>query len=226
MKITQYRALGFSCYGTLIDRDGGVLEGLRPFLAQTPTHWLMARYQHLCQSLRAEAPPLDHAALQQAVYLQLARDLHQSPDQDAALAFGNTAGHWPVFEDTPGALQYLSKFYRLLLISPADMGDASALAARLPVEFDAIVVNDGRQPLQDALNQALQGLELERSALLPVRSPAQDDAWQGVVDFPVCTLRRRHGQPWQQASQAIDVKRCEYASMADLVHAHQIALRA
>lgn len=224
MKITQYKALGFSCYGTLVDRDGGVLEGLRSFWAHSQPEELLNAYQRLSTRLRREAPEASHRALNGRVYVQLAQDLHLQPDWDESYTFGNTAGQWPVFEDVPGALQYLSKFYRLLLVSPFDMGDASALAERLPVTFDAILENRGND-LRAALDAALAPLGLDRAELLPVRSPEPDDPWEGVVDFPVCTLRRRHQRPWQQAAQAIDVKRCEYASLADLVHAHQAALR-
>ncbi|GGJ93288.1 hypothetical protein [Pseudomonas matsuisoli] len=225
MRITQYKALGFSCYGTLMDREGGVLEGLRPLLAHTQPKWLMAAYVRTLGELRTQAPSSGQKALHAQTYLRLAQDLQQPEDWDAGLAFGNNAGRWPIFEDAPGALMYLSKFYRLVLLPPADMDDATVLTERLPVTFDAIVDHRAEDP-HSALDKALKTLDLDRSDLLPVRSPATDDPWQGVVDFPVCTLRRRHGLPWQKAAQAIDVKRCEYASLADLVHAHQIALRA
>ncbi|AYN96786.1 haloacid dehalogenase [Pseudomonas sp. LTJR-52] len=229
MRITHYKALGFTCYGTLIDRQVGVLEALRPLLvrfqATTSPQWLMAAYRRLTAELRNAAPDISQAALHCQIYRQLARELQIEPDWDDSLAFGTAVHRWPIFEDAPGALQYLSKFYRLILISPLDSGDASAMAARLPVTFDAIVENRGGN-LRDALATALDSLRLERSELLPIRSTDSDDPWSDLVDFPLCTLRRRHAEPWSHSEQAMEGRRCEYASLADLVYAHQIALRA
>jgi hypothetical protein len=39
-------------------------------------------------------------------------------------------------------------------------------------------------------------------------------------------LRRDHHSPWNNSPQAMDGKRCEYASLADLAYAHQRALLA
>jgi hypothetical protein len=103
--------------------------------------------------------------------------------------------------------------------------DIDSLIRRLPVVFDAIIepkTNDWHASLERALHH----LGLERSELLPVRSTETDDPWNERVDFPVCTLRRDHRQPWNHSAQALDGKRCEYASLADLVHAHQKALHA
>ena len=110
-------------------------------------------------------------------------------------------------------------------IAPPQGIDVGALTQRLPVAFDAVI-----EPCNDAwhssLASELQRLDLERSQLLPVRSTETDDPWNLRVDFPVCTLHRDHRQPWNLSPQALDGKRCEYASLADLAHAHQTALHA
>ena len=228
MKVTQYKALGFS-FGTLVDRERGILEGLRPLAVQrhpAPSdEQLLDAYRRTADELISSGSAGSPTAFHGQLYQRLAHQLHIIPDWDQSVAFSSSSDHWPIFEDAPGALQYLSKFYRLILIAPPHGIDVGSLISRLPVTFDAVI-----EPSSDdwhmSLDAALLQLELERSQLLPVRSTETDDPWNERVDFPVCTLRRGHSQPWNHSPQALDGKRCEYASLADLVHAHQKALHA
>lgn len=228
MKVTQYHALGFS-YATLVDRERGILDGLRPLAVQstvvTGDEQLLGAYRQLAADVAQSSPNASPAAFHGQLYQRLAQRLHVIPDWDESVAFGSSSAQWPIFEDAPGALQYLSKFYRLILIAPPHGIDVGALTQRLPVAFDAVI-----EPCNDAwhssLETELQRLGLERSQLLPVRSTETDDPWNLRVDFPVCTLHRDHRSPWNLSPQALDGKRCEYASLADLAHAHQTALHA
>jgi hypothetical protein len=228
MKVTHYKALGFS-FGTLVDRERGILEGLRPLAVQSnpaiSDEQLLSTYRHIVQDLSSSTPPASPTAFHGQLYQRVAHQLHTTADWDQSVAFSSSSEQWPIFEDVPGALQYLSKFYRLILIAPPHGIDVRSLTNRLPVTFDAVI-----EPSSDdwhaSLDAALLQLELERSEMLPVRSTETDDPWNERVDFPVCTLRRGHSQPWNHSPQALDGKRCEYASLADLAHAHQKALHA
>jgi hypothetical protein len=228
MKVTQYKALGLS-FGTLVDRERGILEGLRPLAVQSESNTsdaqLLSTYRQVAQALASTATQVSATAFHGQLYQRVAQQLQIIPGWDESVAFSSSSSQWPIFEDAPGALQYLSKFYRLILIAPPQGVDVLALARRLPVEFDAII-EPGSDDWHSSLETELQRLGLERSELLPVRSTESDDPWIERVDFPVCTLRRGHNQPWNHSPQAMDGKRCEYASLADLAHAHQKALHA
>ena len=228
MKVTQYKALGLS-FSTLVDRERGILEGLRPLAVQsdagTSDEQLLGRYRDVAEELASGSAPLSPSAFHGRLYQRLAQHLQIIPDWDESVAFSSSSAQWPIFEDAPGALQYLSKFYRLILIAPPYGIDPQVLAKRLPIEFDAIIDPDSDNWHADLENE-LRQLGLERSQLLPVRSTESDDPWSTRVDFPVCTLRRGLDLPWNHAPQAMDGKRCEYASLADLAHAHQKALLA
>ncbi|HEY0287333.1 MAG TPA: hypothetical protein VGC62_10035 [Pseudomonas sp.] len=228
MRVTQYKALGFS-FSTLVDRERGILDGLRPLAVQsqvaTSDEQLLSAYRQMADELATRGHKVGPMAFHGQLYQRLAHQLHIIPGWEESVAFSNSSSQWPIFEDAPGALQYLSKFYRLILIAPPNGIDLRSLTSRLPVEFDAIIEpssDDWHTSLKTALNR----LGLERSELLPVRSTEIDDPWNQRVDFPVCTLRRGHSQPWNHSPQALDGKRCEYASLADLAHAHQKALHA
>lgn len=228
MKVTQYKALGLS-FGTLVDCERGILEGLRPLSVQTAflhsDEQVLSAYRRTALELAAQGQAGSATAFHGQLYQRLAHQLHVVAGWDESVAFSTASGQWPIFEDAPGALQYLSKFYRLVLIAPPHGMDIDTLTLRLPIEFDAIIepqANDWHTSLEHALGR----LDLQRSEMLPVRSTEVDDPWNLRVDFPVCTLRRDQRQPWNHSQQALDGKRCEYASLADLVHAHQKALHA
>ena len=52
--------------------------------------------------------------------------------------YGRSVGNWPAFEDSPGALQYLKKHFKLVILSNVDNETFQASNRRLQVEFDAI----------------------------------------------------------------------------------------
>ena len=118
---------------------GGILAPLRPSVAEAglSTHpdWLLGSYHRLARELRQTAPTASQISLHLRIHQRLAQELQQEADLDASVAFGNATACWPVFEDAPGALQYLSKFYRLVLLASPDDGEAAAITARLPGGF-------------------------------------------------------------------------------------------
>jgi hypothetical protein len=59
-----------------------------------------------------------------------------SPEEDGA--FGASVGDWPPFPDTPAALTYLKRFYKLVILSNVDRASFARSNPRLGVEFIAI----------------------------------------------------------------------------------------
>jgi len=232
MNITRYKALGFSCYGTLVDRNRGVLEALRPLLEATTQRVsdeeVLQLYRDLISEERRKASKVGQQQLHYQVHGKIARTLGVALDEkskwEQAMEFGNRIAQWPIYEDVPGALQYLSKFYRLVVLMPADAGNSDMFSDRLPVTFDAHVVYQG-QDRHEALAGSLAGAGLSREEVLPVCSQEIDDPWRELIDFPICTLHRKNAQPWSDEALAPRAKRLELSSMADLVLAHQNALR-
>jgi len=53
------------------------------------------------------------------------------------IEYGRSVGNWPVFEDSPGALQYLKKYFKLVILSNVDNESFQTSNRRLQVEFDA-----------------------------------------------------------------------------------------
>lgn len=232
MNITRYKSLGFSCYGTLVDRNRGVLEALGPLLRATTegitTDEVLQLYRGLISKKRRMSPKIGQLQLHSQIHGEIARSLgvvlDEQSEWEQATEFGNRIAQWPIYEDVPGALQYLSKFYQLVVLMPADAGTSDLLSARLPITFDAHVIYqmDNRH---EALTESLAGAGLSREELLPVCSQEVDDPWRELIDFPLCTLRRKNTQPWNDVPPTPNGKRLDLSSMADLVLAHQNALR-
>src|SRR5215470_3900931 len=58
--------------------------------------------------------------------------------QEDCVEYGRSVANWPAFEDSPGALQYLKKYFKLVILSNVDNETFQASNRRLQVEFDAI----------------------------------------------------------------------------------------
>jgi len=77
MKLTDFEALTFDCYGTLIDWETGILEHLRPWARRygveaTEAELLEAFGQHGMR-LEAEIPGRLYPDILRAVYAEIAR---------------------------------------------------------------------------------------------------------------------------------------------------------
>ena len=142
MKLTDFRALTFDCYGTLIDWETGILAALEPLLDAGKI--TLAREAVLAEFARQESaqesatPAMLYRELLAEVHRRLARAWQVSVPEASHLAFGASVPQWPVFADTPAALQYLGRHFKLVILSNVDRDSFAASNAKLGVRFDAI----------------------------------------------------------------------------------------
>ncbi|MGF6811489.1 2-haloacid dehalogenase [Paraburkholderia sp. Clong3] len=143
MKLTDFDTLTFDCYGTLIDWESGILEGLRPLLerARTP----LTRDQVLEAHARHESsqqnftPAKRYQELLPIVYKRMAEEWGLPYTHEECVAYGQSIRNWPAFADSAVALQYLKKHYKLVILSNIDNESFTFSNARLQVEFDAVI---------------------------------------------------------------------------------------
>lgn len=142
MKLTDFRVLTFDCYGTLIDWESGIHTALLPLLrhagqevSRDAALALFARHEAVQQ---AATPGMLYSELLGVVHRCIATELAAptTPEQDQA--FGASVPDWPAFADTASALQYLQKYYKLVILSNVDRESFKASNAKLGVTFDAI----------------------------------------------------------------------------------------
>jgi len=143
VKLTDFAALSFDCYGTLIDWEAG--------LSAVLVSWARGRGLDLTeeQLLTAYAPV--EAAVEQAHPTDLYRDVLgrtmrllgdklgvEVTDADAA-RLATSVPDWPAFPDSHDALVALGKRFKLIVLSNVDRVSFAGSSRRLNVEFTSVL---------------------------------------------------------------------------------------
>jgi 2-haloacid dehalogenase len=142
MKLSDFEALSFDCYGTLIDWENGIHAALAPLLSRprpAPSReQILQSFARLEASQQAATPGMLYPDLLAEVHAQLADEcgIARDPAEDAA--FARSIERWPAFPDTVAALQYLKQHFRLFILSNVDRASFQSTNRHLQVTFDAI----------------------------------------------------------------------------------------
>ena len=142
-RLTDYRALTFDCYGTLIDWETGIWDALQPVILHNAKEDL-TRETALGSFARWEsrqeqaAPGLPYPELLARVHRSIAESFGLETNQDLDGAFGDSVPHWPAFPDTADGLRLLSRHYKLVILSNVHRDGIAASRRKLGVEFDAV----------------------------------------------------------------------------------------
>ena len=142
MRLSDFKALTFDCYGTLIDWETGIINALGALVAQAGA--ANARAEVLESFARHEAaqqvatPALPYPQLLSVVHEQLAQEWRVPVSREQANIFGASIPDWPEFPDSVAALRYLKHHYQLVILSNVDRISFRSSNARLQVEFDAV----------------------------------------------------------------------------------------
>ena len=143
MKLTDFAALTFACYGTLIDWETGIAAALR---AWAGTHGIEAGDAELLSAfsrhenrLQEAHPRMLYPELLGRALKLIGADLGVDASDAEAAAFGASLGEWPAFADSAEALAYLKHHYKLVIVSNVDRASFAHSNAKLGVAFDLIV---------------------------------------------------------------------------------------
>jgi len=141
MLLSQFKALSFDCYGTLIDWETGIVEALRPLgeRAGVEAEQLLAAYGPIEHEMEEVFPTLPYSQLLEKVHLRLSEELGAAPNMEEAARFGASVGDWPAFADSAEALAYLKQHFQLIILSNVDRKSFAGSNRRLGVEFDQIL---------------------------------------------------------------------------------------
>lgn len=239
MNLTDFKALTFDCYGTLIDWESGMIEALRPLTERVGT--ALTRDQILAAHARHESsqqtwtPAKRYADLLPIVYKRLAEEWGVAVTQEACVAYGQSVKDWPAFADSAGALQYLKKHYKLVILSNVDNTSFSYSHKKLGVEFDAIYTAEdiGSYKPSDRnfeyMLEKLKTLGVEQHEVLHTAESMFHDHVPGKRHgLTSCWIHRRHAQKGFGATMhpgTLPEVAFRFDSMADLAKAHMEALR-
>ena len=142
MRLTDFKALSFDCYGTLIDWETGLSAALAPLAGRAGKpvdDEALASFGTLESAVQAAHPGWLYPAVLAEVHRRLAERWQVARDSAEEAAFAASVGDWPAFADTPAALFYLKRHFRLIVLSNIDKRSFALSNLRLGVEFDRIL---------------------------------------------------------------------------------------
>jgi putative hydrolase of the HAD superfamily len=142
MLLTDFDALTFDCYGTLIDWESGMIAALKGLTdrAQRPLTRDLILQAHARQesSQQRYTPTKRYSDLLAVVYKRLAEEWGVHATHEECAAYGRSIGDWPAFEDSAQALAYLKHHFKLVILSNVDNESFRISNQKLGVVFDAI----------------------------------------------------------------------------------------
>ena len=143
MKLTDFDALTFDCYGTLIDWESGIASALRAWaggrgIAADDNELLEAFSRHE-NRIEAEHPATLYPEVLERTLRDVAADYGISASAEEAKIFGASVAHWPAFPDSAAALAYLKNHYKLVIVSNIDRASFAHSNAKLGVDFDLVI---------------------------------------------------------------------------------------
>lgn len=239
MKLTDFKVLTFDCYGTLIDWESGMVEALRPLSeragrALSRDEILEAHARHE-SSQQTWTPGMAYRDLLAIVYKRLAEEWGVAVTAEDCATYGDSVRFWPAFADSAGALQYLKKHYRLVILSNVDNRSFAHSNRKLEVEFDAVYTAEdvgSYKPSErnfDYMLEKLASLGVQQNEILhTAESMFHDHGPANRHGLASCWIYRRHDQQGFGATMnpgEMPKYDFRFNSMADLVKAHQEELR-
>jgi len=143
MRIGNFSALTFDCYGTLIDWERGMLAALKPWLERSGVEAdessLLAAYGRHETVVQSENPAMPYRDIVAAVLGRLAGDFDTVASGEEMREFGDYVGRWPPFADSVEALAYLRQHFKLVAITNVDNQSFARTHMLLGEPFDALV---------------------------------------------------------------------------------------
>jgi len=240
MKLTDYKALTFDCYGTLIDWESGMMEGLKPLTSKLGTALsrnavLEAHARHE-SAQQEQTPGKRYRDLLPIVYKRLAEEWGLGVTWAECVQYGKSVRDWPAFSDTAAALQYLKKYYKLVILSNVDNESFSFSNQKLGVSFDAIYTAEDVGSYKPApanfkyMLDKLKSLGVTQSEVLhTAESMFHDHKPANAIGLASCWIYRRHNdQGFGATMNPGEMPKYDFrfTSMAELAKAHQEQLRA
>ncbi len=206
MKLSDFEALSFDCYGTIIDWEQGIWDATLPWRERTGVTTSRDEILEAHGSLEAAAeranPTMTYPRILRLVMQAIGERFGQPATYQEAAHFGDSVGRWPPFPDSLAALTRLKSDHRLIILSNVDRASFAATNAHLGVTFDAIVTaEDVRSYKPDpanfaALLKAAAGLGVAPGKLLHVaQSLYHDHVPAKAVGLATVWIDRRHDQP-------------------------------
>jgi 2-haloacid dehalogenase len=143
VRLTEFQAMSFDCYGTLIDWEAGLAGVLAPWANSAgldlDDEALLAAYSRHEAEAEAAYPREEYPQILARSMRALGRELGLLVSADDAQRLARSVPDWPAFADSADALAALSRRFKLIILSNVDRASFAASNQRLGVQFSAVI---------------------------------------------------------------------------------------
>jgi 2-haloalkanoic acid dehalogenase type II len=206
VKLTDFEALSFDCYGTLIDWEAGITAVLGPWAGSrglnTSDEALLTAYSSYEARAEAEHPTDLYPDILARSVRGIGDELGVEVTDADAEQFARSVPDWPAFPDSPQALTDLAHRYKLIILSNIDRDSFAASNRRLGVTFTSILTAQDIGSYKpsprnfEALMAECQRLGVGEGKLLHVaQSLFHDHVPAKKAGLPTVWINRRHDRP-------------------------------
>jgi 2-haloacid dehalogenase len=203
----RFEALTFDCYGTLIDWEAGILAGLRPVvmrLGADPSDDELLEVYAGIEAAAEAGPYARYRTILERSLREVAGHYGGKARADEILAFGDSVGDWPAFDDSAAALRALHERFRLGVITNCDDDLFGRSERRLGTTFDWTITAQAAgayKPSHRNFDLALERIGLPRERILHVaQSLFHDHVPAKAMGFTTVWIDRRHDRPGSGAT--------------------------
>jgi 2-haloacid dehalogenase len=213
VRLAEFDALSFDCYGTLIDWEAGITAVLSRWarsrgLRVAPEALLAAYARHEAAAESGHPRDLYPAILARSMR-DLGSELGAAVSEEDAQALARSVPDWPAFADSRDALRTLGAWYKLIIVSNVDRGSFAASNRRLAVTFTSVLTAQdigSYKPAPgnfEALTAEAARLGVGQGRLLHVaQSLFHDHIPAKQAGLPTVWINRRHDRPGWGATPA------------------------
>ena len=213
MKITEFEAVSFDCYGTLIDWESGIAAVLRPWarsrgLALSDEELLTAYGRHEATA-EEDRPQALYPDILARSLTALGQELGADVSAEDAQRLATSVPDWPAFDDSHAALISLGRQFKLIILSNVDRASFAGSRRRLGVSFDSVLTAQDIGSYKpsprnfDALLAEARRLGVAEGKLLhAAQSLFHDHVPAREAGLPTAWINRRHDRPGWGATPA------------------------
>jgi 2-haloacid dehalogenase len=143
VRLSEFEALSFDCYGTLIDWEAGLSAVLGPWARSRGLSLdheaLLAAYSGHEATAEAGYPQERYPEILARSMRALGAELGAEVSAADAQRLARSVPDWPAFADSPAALAELGGRFTLIILSNVDRHSFAASARRLGVTFSSVL---------------------------------------------------------------------------------------
>jgi 2-haloacid dehalogenase len=168
LDFSRYEVLTFDCYGTLINREAGILAALHRILSAHGKNMDDATILKLYGDFeqRSEQGKFrPYREVLESVVRQFAGELAFTPTPEQVRSLPNSLPTWKPWPDTVAALRQLKTRFRLAILSNVDDDLFAKTRPQLEVDFDEVITAQQAQAYKPSL-------KLFELALSRIHAPA------------------------------------------------------